>query len=435
MGVAGLAYRPIITPSSIAGAGLNVYLSIIIASLVASWLLGLFSDLLNSRSLHPDLPPEFADTYDSTTYARSQEYTRASTRFSCVTETVNTAVLIGLILAGGFNWLDLAIRSFDLPPILTGLAYIGTLGLASMLLGLPFDIYQTFVLEAKFDFNTTTWITFLLDRLKGLLLSGVVGGGLLAGVLLFFREAGPLAWLWCWGLAVAVTMGLTYVAPTWILPLFNKFTPLEEGGLRTALTDYAGSVGFELSGIFVMDGSKRSTKGNAFFTGFGKRRRIALFDTLINDMTTKEIVAVLAHEVGHAKLGHIRKRLITGIAKTGLIFWLMSLFLNSKGLFNAFGMEHMSVYAGLIFFFLLYTPISLVLSLLSSMESRRHEFQADAFSGKTTGDADSLISALKKLSARNLSNLTPHPLAVWLEYSHPPVLKRIQALRTLSSKS
>ena len=414
---------------------MNVYLSVIIASLLVSWLLGLFSDLLNSRAMRPDTPSEFKDVFDPATYARSQEYTRASMRFSGVTETFNTFVVIGLILAGGFNSLDLGVRSLDLPPILSGLTFIGVLSLSGSLLSMPFEAYNTFVLENRYGFNTTTLPTFLLDRLKSVVLSGVVGGVMLVGVLIFFREAGQFAWLWCWGFAVAVSLALTYVAPTWILPLFNTFTPLEDGELRTALTAYAQKTEFELSGIFVMDGSKRSTKGNAFFTGFGNRRRIALFDTLIKDMDTEEIVAVLAHEIGHAKLGHIKKRLATGIVKTGVIFWLMSLFLESEGLFDAFGMEHMSVYAGLIFFFLLYTPISLVLSVLSNFSSRRHEFQADAFAAKTTGDSRPMISALKKLSAKNLSNLTPHPLTVWLEYGHPPVMARVRTLRAMTPAS
>lgn len=407
---------------------MNVYLVIIVASLTAAWLLGVLSNRLNAQAMKPEMPSEFSDVYDADTYARSQEYTRASMRFSTITDTVNTFLIIGMILAGGFNWVDVLVRSWALSPLLTGLAYIGTLGFASNLISLPFEAYQTFVLENRFGFNTTTLTTFVADRLKGLLLTVILGGALVTGILLFFREAGPYAWLWCWGLAMSVSLGLTYVAPTWILPLFNKFTPLEDGELRTALEAYANKVGFELTGIFVMDGSKRSTKSNAFFTGFGKRRRIALFDTLIKEMTTDEIVAVLAHEVGHAKLGHIKKRLAAAFIKTGVIFYLMSLFLDSRPLFDAFGMAQVSVYAGLIFFFLLYTPISLGLSVLSNMNSRRHEFQADGFAAETTDCPECMTSALKKLSASNLSNLTPHPLTVWLEYGHPPVLARVRAL-------
>lgn len=409
---------------------MNVYLIVIVASLIVSWLLSLLSDLLNARAMRPAPPAEFRDVFDAETYAKSQDYARASMRFSGVTDTFNTALILALILTGAFNTLDLAVRALELPPVPAGLVYIAALALASTVISLPFEAYHTFVLENRFGFNTTTAATFFLDRIKGLVLTGLLGGGLLAGVLFFFQLAGPWAWLWCWGFAVAATLVLTYVAPTWILPLFNKFTPMENGELRTAIEEYARKNGFELSGIFVMDGSRRSTKGNAFFTGLGKRRRIALFDTLIKEMTVDEIVAVLAHEVGHAKLGHIRKRLLSGIAKTGLIFWLLSLFLNSRGLFDAFGMEHLSVYAGLIFFFLLYTPISLVLSVLSNLVSRRHEFQADAYAARTTNDTGkAMIAALKKLSAQNLSNLTPHPLTVWLDYGHPPVLERVRALR------
>lgn len=407
---------------------MNVYLIVILASLAASWLLGVVSALLTMRRLTPVVPEPFRDVFDTATYDRSQEYTRANLRYSLVSDTVNTALLFAVILSGGFNWLDQLLLGFGWHPIVTGLAYIGALGLISSVIGLPFDIYHTFVLENRFGFNTTTWATFVTDRLKGLVLTSLLGGALLAGILFFFRQTGEAAWLWCWGLSVCFTLALTYVAPSWILPLFNKFTPLRDGDLRRAIKEYARKAVFELSEIFVMDGSKRSTKGNAFFTGLGKRKRIALFDTLIKEQTTDEIVAVLAHEVGHSKRGHITKRLLVGILKTGVIFYLMSLFMHSPALFEAFGMERMSVHAGLIFFVLLYTPLSLLLSVVSNHVSRRHELEADQYAALTTGNADAMISALKKLTASNLSNLTPHPLTVWLEYSHPPVLERIRAL-------
>lgn len=407
---------------------MNIYLAVIIASIIGSWLLGVLSNLLNARHMTPAPPDEFTDLFDADTYAKSQAYNRASMRFSSITDSCSTALTLLVILAGGFNWLDILVRSLDLPPLATGLAYIGTLGLLSSSIGLPFEIYHTFVLENRFGFNRTSVATFIADRIKGLVLTGLLGGGMLAGILYFFEKAGPHAWLWCWGLAVVFTLVLTYVAPTWILPLFNKFTPLEDGELRQGLEAYAHKADFELTGIFVMDGSKRSTKGNAFFTGFGKRKRIALFDTLIDEQTVDEIVAVLAHEVGHSKRGHIKRRLCVGILKTGVVFYLMSLFMGSSGLFAAFGMEHMSTYAGLIFFVLLYSPVSLVLSILSNYISRKHEFEADAYAAETTGSPESMISALKKLSASNLANLTPHPLTVWLDYGHPPVLERIHAL-------
>jgi len=408
---------------------LNTYLIVILVSLFASWLLGVLSNVLTTRALQPIPPQEFADVFDGETYAKSQAYTKASNQFYNVSDTVSTLMTFAVILLGGFNWLDGVVRSFDLSSIWTGLLYIGSLCLASWGLSLPFEIYSTFVLEERFGFNKTTVSTFMVDRVKGLVLTGLLGGGLLAGVLFFFEQAGATAWLWCWGLAVAFSLAVTYVAPTWILPLFNKFTPLEEGELRNALEAYATKADFELDGIFVMDGSKRSTKGNAFFTGFGRRKRIALFDTLIKEQTTDEITAVLAHEVGHAKRGHIRKNLLVGSLKMGAVFYLMSVFMTSPGLFAAFGMEHISNYAGLVFFMLLYSPVSLLLSVVANHVSRKHEFEADAFAAQTTGQPESMIGALKKLSASNLSNLTPHPLTVWLEYGHPPVLERVMALR------
>lgn len=410
---------------------MNVYLVVILASLAASWLLGVLSNVLSARAMQPLPPEEFRDVFDAETYAKSQAYTRASMRFSDIAGTVSTLVTFAVILCGGFNWLDLLVRSFGLPLLANGLIYIGALSLASYTLSLPFEIYQTFVLENRFGFNTTTVKTFVSDRIKGLALTALLGGGLLAGVLFFFDQAGSTAWLWCWGLAVAFSLGLTYVAPTWILPLFNKFSPLEEGELRTALEAYAARAEFELDGIFVMDGSKRSTKGNAFFTGLGSRKRIALFDTLIKEQSPDEITAVLAHEVGHSKRGHIRKRLLVGMVKTGVVFYLMSVFLESPGLFAAFGMEHMSTYAGLVFFIMLYTPVSLALSVVANLVSRKHEFEADEFAARTTGRSEPMISALKKLSASNLTNLTPHPLTVWLDYSHPPVLERVRALAAI----
>ncbi len=294
---------------------------------------------------------------------------------------------------------------------------------------LPFDIYHTFVLENRFGFNTTTWQTFLADKIKGVVLAGIIGGLLLGAVLWFFQAAGAWAWAWCWGITVGFSLLLTYVAPQWILPQFNKFTPLQDGELKQKIEAYAAGQGYTVSGIFVMDGSKRSTKANAFFTGFGKTKRIALFDTLLENHTADELLAVLAHEVGHGKLGHIKKQLLTMVLKTGAVFYLLSLFLGNQGLFDAFGMQQMSTYAGLVFFGLLYTPVSMVLSLLANRVSRKHEFEADAFAAKTTGDHEQLVIALKRLSANSLSNLTPHWLTVWLEYGHPPVLQRIRALR------
>jgi STE24 endopeptidase len=421
--------RKSITQST--GVFVNAYLAVIIGSLAGSWLLGVLSNLLGARHMPPAPPPEFADVFDAETYRKSREYARASMRLAAVTDTCNTVLIIFFILTGAFNQLDRAVRALELPPLATGLAYIGALALAASAIGLPFEAYRTFVHEKRFGFNTTTLRTFITDRVKAFALTVILGGPLLAAVLLFFEMAGPYAWLLCWAVAVAFSLGLTYVAPAWILPLFNSFTPLEDGPLRRALEAYARQVGFRLSGIFVMDGSRRSTKGNAFFTGFGRRKRIALFDTLIKEHDTDEIVAVLAHEVGHSKRGHIKQRLALGVIRTGVVFYLMSLFMNSPDLFAAFGMAHMSVYAGLVFFILLYTPVSLVLSIAGNAISRAHEYEADAYAARTTGTPQAMISALKKLSASTLANLTPHPLTVWLDYGHPPALRRIRALSAL----
>ena len=410
---------------------MNLFLAAILISLVASWLLGLASNILSARHTTPEPPTEMAGVFDAEKYKQSQRYNRASMRFSTLADTANTLLTITFILLGGFNWLDTIVRSFELSPMISGLLFIGTLSLASALFSLPFEIYHTFVLESRFGFNTTTTRTFVMDRIKGFMLTLILGGILLTGILYFFETTGSSAWLWCWALSVAFTLALTYIAPIWILPLFNKFTPLEEGELSQAIERYVATVKYTLAGIFVMDGSKRSSKGNAFFTGFGRHKRIALFDTLINDHGTEEIVAVLAHEVGHSKLGHIKRKLIVGIARAGVIFFLMSLAMDSPALFEAFGMEHTSIYAGLIFFILLYTPLSLLLSVLSNASSRKHEFEADHFAARSTGNPQAMAKALRTLSATNLSNLTPHPLTVWLEYGHPPVVERIRALNAM----
>lgn len=407
---------------------MNIYFVIIIGSLLAGLILNTLANLLGARHLSPRLPDRFRDAIDQGSYAKSQEYARAGMRLETVQDICSTAIILAVILGGGFEIADQFARSFATTPVITGLLFFAILGFAADLLSLPFAIYSTFVLEARFGFNTTTVKTFILDKLKGLLLSVIIGGPLLAAVLWFFHATGPAAWLWCWLVVTIVTLFLSYLAPVVILPLFNKFTPLEAGELRTAIETLAKQAGFALTGLFVMDGSKRSTKGNAFFTGLGNKKRIALFDTLVENQSTDEIAGVLAHEIGHSKLGHIKKTLAVSILKTGAVFWLMSLFLESRGLFDAFGVAQLSPHAGLVFFGLLYTPISLILSIISSAVSRKHEFEADAFAAQLTGRPEDLASALVKLSAKNLSNLTPHPLMVWLHYSHPPVLERLKRL-------
>ena len=414
---------------------MNIYGVIILATLLASYLLDLITEIINLKALREELPEEFADVYDREKYRKSQAYTRERTRFGLLTSSFGLLVTLVFWFAGGFNYLDEIVRSWSLGPIWTGLLYIGILILARSAISLPFSIYSTFAIEERYGFNKTTPKTFILDLIKGTALGIVIGGAVLAGVLYFFEYAGPYAWLYCWIAVTLFSLVMQFIAPTWIMPLFNKFTPLEEGDLRSAIMDYARSVKYPLENLFVMDGSKRSAKSNAFFTGFGKHKRIALFDTLIENQTVPEIVAVLAHEIGHFKKKHILQSMVIGILHTGVMFYLLSIFLSHQGLFEAFYMENAAatpIYAGLIFFGMLFSPIEMILSVFMQIFSRKNEFEADRYAAQTTGDPESMVSALKKLSAHNLSNLTPHPLYVFLNYSHPPVLERIRAIRVLA---
>ncbi|MCP9291687.1 M48 family metallopeptidase [Gracilimonas sediminicola] len=408
---------------------MNIYAIIILATIAIDFILDITSNYLNLKSLSKELPEEFEGVYDEDTYAKSQEYTKVRTKFGFLTGGFDLALVLGFWFSGGFNWLDQIVRAWGFGELVTGLTYIGILLLAKTILNLPFSIYSTFVIEERFGFNKTTPKTFVLDMVKGLGLGLLIGTPLLAGILWFFMYAGDLAWLYAWGAVTAFTLIMQYVAPTWIMPLFNKFTPLEEGELRTAIEEYTEKVNFPLQGLFVIDGSRRSSKSNAFFTGFGKNKRVGLYDTLVENHTVQELVAVLAHEIGHYKKKHIIKGMITSVAQTGVLFYLLSVFLNAQGLFDAFYMEQMSVYAGLIFFGMLYAPIDMILSVFMQMISRRHEFEADAFAAETTGEPEDMISTLKQLSKDNLSNLTPHSFYVFLNYSHPPVLERIRAIR------
>ena len=408
---------------------INAFAVIILTALVLEFALKLVSDLLNLKSSKSELPSVLLGIYKPEEYRKSQEYMRVNTRFSFVESGFTLLVLLAFWFSGGFNWFDKLVTSWNLFPVVTGLFYIGILLFAYSLLRLPFDIYGTFVIEERFGFNRTTRRTFFMDLVKGLLLGILLGGLLLAGILALFQYVGIYAWLYCWVAVVIFSLAMQYVAPTWIMPLFNKYTPMQEGELKESILKYTGSVNFPIKNIFVMDGSKRSSKSNAFFTGFGRNKRIALFDTLIAQHTVPEMVAVLAHEVGHYKKKHILQGMIISVVHTGVLFFLLSIFLNSPGLYQAFGFTHQPIYAGLLFFGLLYTPIELVLSILMQLLSRKNEYEADRFAAETIDEPHNMIDALKKLTATNLSNLTPHPFYVFLNYSHPPLLQRIQAIQ------
>ncbi|MFA6472715.1 MAG: M48 family metallopeptidase [Candidatus Latescibacterota bacterium] len=407
---------------------MNIYVIIILLALLLDYFLNLLADILNLRKLSGEIPPDFSDVYDRETYRKSQEYTRAKTRFGIFVSTVSLAALLVFWFFGGFNWLDIFVRSWRLNQIVTGIVYIALLLLIKELFSLPFSAVDTFVIEERFGFNRTKPATFFTDLLKGLALAILLGGPILAVVLVFFEKTGVYAWLYCWVISTIFTLILQFIAPTWIMPLFNKFKPLEEGELKNGILDYAKSVDFPLTGVFVMDGSRRSSKSNAFFTGFGRNKRIALFDTLIAKHSIPELIAILAHEIGHYKKKHVIQGMIISIFHAGFVFFLLSLFLGNQTLFQAFLMAHVSVYAGLIFFGLLYTPVELILSLLLNLLSRHNEYEADRFAVRTIPFPSALITALKNLAAHNLTNLSPHPFHVFLNYSHPPLPERIGAI-------
>ncbi len=414
---------------------MNIYAIIILATLLFDYALNIIADTLNVKAMKKELPEEFRGVYDEEAYKKSQEYTRVNTRFGLITSSFGLAVTLAFWFLGGFNYLDQIVRGWAFPAIVTGLVYIGILILLRSLISLPFSIYSTFVIEERFGFNKTTPATFIGDLIKGTALGIIIGGPLLAAILAFFQYTGAYAWLYCWIGVTVFTLIIQFIAPTWIMPLFNKFTPLEDDELKQSIMDYAKSVHFTLDNIYVMDGSKRSSKSNAFFTGFGKHKRVALFDTLIEKHTVPELVAILAHEIGHYKKKHILKGMVISILHMGVMFLLLSFFISSKGLFDAFYMSQPSIYAGLIFFGMLYSPIELILSIFMQMFSRKNEYEADHFAATTVGDSENMVSALKKLSRDNLSNLTPHNFYVFLNYSHPTVLQRIKAIRSSKTTS
>ncbi|MCG8563909.1 MAG: M48 family metallopeptidase [Desulfobacterales bacterium] len=410
----------------------NLITLTILTALIGGYLLEALADALNLGRLTPNLPKEFSDTYDAKVYAASQEYLKTTTRFGLLTNSLNLVLVLAFWFLHGFEYLDLLVRGLGYGPVVTGILFIGGLTALRFILGLPFKVYSTFVIEERFGFNTVTPSLFIKDLLKGMGLGTLIGIPFLGMILWLFQTLGTQAWLYGWGVTLVFTLAMQYLIPTWIMPLFNRFSPIEEGELKEAIMAYARKINFPLTQVFVMDGSKRSTKSNAFFTGFGKNKRIVLFDTLIQNHTTQELVGVLAHEMGHYKKKHIQTRLAMGAVHTGVIFFLLSLCLSMKSLFSAFFVTTPSVYAGLIFFSLLMSPVDMVVSLGIQALSRKDEYEADRYAARTLGTGEHLIKALKKLSVHNLSNLTPHPLYVMLNYSHPPVIDRIRALDQLT---
>ena len=412
---------------------MNTYLAVILTILIVEYFFNLLVETLNLKNIKTNLPDEFTNIYDSEKYKKSQRYLKETTRFELSTDTLMTFLTIAFILAGGFNIVDRFSRNFGFGNIVTGLIFAAIIMLIMQIINIPFSAYSTFHIEEKYGFNKTTVKTFILDIIKSWLLIIILGGIIFSVILWFFGKTGEFAWLYCWAAVTIFQIFVMFLAPVVIMPLFNKFIPIKDCELKTTLEDYAGKENFKIKGIFTMDGSKRSTKSNAFFTGFGKFRRIVLFDTLIEKHSIDELVSILAHEIGHYKKKHLLIHLLISSITSGIMFFILSFFLNNPGLFKAFKMEHTSIYASLFFFGFLYAPIEMITSIFSNILSRKNEYQADEYSVKTYKKPDAMILALKKLSIDNLSNLTPHPFKVFLSYSHPPVLERIKSIRELAS--
>lgn len=413
---------------------MNGWLLTIVIFIVVTWLLETTLSILNLKAQPKILPSEFKDIYDTEKYSQTLSYHKTTTSFSLIEKGFSTILMLVFLLLGGFDFIDITARSFGYGPIISGLLFVGILMGLSFLISLPFQIYSTFIIEEKYGFNRTTLKTFILDNIKGIILSIILGGALMAGVLWFFTTTGSLAWLYCWIATTIFFFIIQLIAPVFIMPLFNKFLPIEEGELKNKINQYSTEQNFTLQGIFTMDGSKRSSKLNAFFTGFSKFRKVVLFDTLVEKLTTDEIITVLAHEIGHAKLKHIWKSLILFTIQSGVMFYILSLFLAKEDFALAFGMSNPSVYTSLFFFSFLFSPINLLVSIGFNKLSRNYEYEADEFAAKTTGKNLSLITALKTLTKENMATISPHPLYVLFYYSHPPLKDRIKSLEKFPTK-
>lgn len=401
---------------------------IIIAIIIINFIVEKVLDALNAKHFNDKLPKQIADVYDDTEYKKSQNYKATNYKFGLLTSTFSLLLTLGFLIFDGFEFVDNIARGYSNNPIIIALIFFGIIMIGSDILTTPFSYYSTFVIEEKFGFNKTTVKTFFLDKIKGWLMMAVVGGGILALIIWFFQVTGTSFWLYAWALVAAFTLFMNMFYSKLIVPLFNKQKPLEAGNLRNKISAYAKTVGFKLDKIFVIDGSKRSTKANAYFSGFGSEKRVTLYDTLINDLDNEEIVAVLAHEIGHYKKKHIIFNLFASILLTGFTLYILSLFISNPQLSNALGAEIPSFHIGLIAFGILYSPISEITGLIMNVFSRKFEYQADNYA-KNTFKAEPLITSLKKLSKNSLSNLTPHPAYVFMHYSHPTLLQRIENLR------
>lgn len=383
----------------------------------------------NRRRMTPDVPKQLEGIYDQEKYQKQQAYQKENSRFGLLSSFVSFSIIFLLLVFHGFGWLDQCVRGCVENYLLISLGFIAILFVANEIISLPFAYYSSFVIEEKYGFNKSSKKIFWLDQIKSLLLAIILGGLILSLLIWFYASFGNYAWLYAWGAMTAFSLFMTLFYSNVIVPLFNKQTPLEAGELRNAIENFSQRAGFELNNIYVMDASKRSTKANAYFTGLGKKKRIVLFDTLINDLSTEEIVAVLAHEIGHYKKKHIIQHLIVSTIYTGVLLFILSFFLQNQDLALALGSDIPSFHLGIIAFSILFTLISLILGLLMNISSRKNEYEADAFAAQF-GLSGALISGLKKLSVESLSNLNPDPWNVFFYYSHPTLLQRIEKLES-----
>jgi len=401
---------------------------IIIVLLLADYALERVLEGLNSRWRGHVPPGELQGLYDPEKYRKQQRYQRVNTRFGFVTSTFSLVVVLGLLHFEGFAWMHQFAAQISTNGILQALIFFGLLLLAQDVIGIPFDLYHTFVIEQRFGFNTMNARTFVTDKFKGWVLGALIGGVVLAAIAWFYYQTREMFWIYAWLSLTAFSIFFTLFYSNLIVPLFNKQTRLADGELKRAIEAFATKVSFPIRDIYVLDGSKRSTKANAYFTGLGAKKRIVLFDTLVEDLTPQEVVAVLAHEIGHFKKKHTLQALMLSVVQSGIVFFLLSLFLEYAVFSRALGVEQAVFHVGLVAFALLYRPVSLLSGVLMHMWSRRNEYAADAFAMRYH-DAEDLINALKKLSVNHLSNLTPHPAYVFFHYSHPSLYQRIHAMR------
>jgi len=406
----------------------DLILTLIILILSLDFLLERTLDILNRENWSVTIPKELEGIYDEEKYAQSQAYEKDKNRIGLLSSILGFVITILMIVCGGFAWVDDFVRQYFSNPIALALSFFAIIMFGSSLISLPFSYYSTFVIEEKYGFNRSTLKTFVLDKIKGALLTAILGGGILALIIWIYTLTTVNFWWMAWALIALVMIFMSMFYSSLIVPLFNKQSPLEEVELNTAISKLAKEVGFKLDNIYVMDGSKRSSKGNAYFSGLGSRKRIVLFDTLIDELSTEEIVAVLAHEIGHYKKKHTLSSIILSLLQTGVMFYIFSLLIGNASLSGALGAENHSFHLGLIAFGILYSPISTFLGLGMNVLSRKNEYKADAFAAEHHS-AEALGSGLKKLSVSSLSNLTPHPAYVFFHYSHPTLLQRLKALK------